>query len=290
MVTEYGRWPETAGGPDGKVPKGKFVLGLDIGTTGTQAVVLSDGALYAYAGIRTGYDFAAAAEAAAAKALGLAGLSRQDVDSVAATGFGRKNAASAAKVFDEITCHGFGARYVFGPEVRTVVDLGGQRTKAIRLYDWDRIRDFKLDDKCANGFGRKIEMMANLLAVPITEMGERSLDVAADPEPVSTTCPNFMYPETIGLLRQGFREDEYSENEVLAACLFTVTWRALSTVGKLAPLDIGEIVLEAGVGFTGGVAKNPGVTKRIERELKIEALTPKCDAQLAGAIGAALLA
>jgi benzoyl-CoA reductase subunit A len=137
--------------------------------------------------------------------------------------------------------------------------------------------------------GRAIELIANLLEVPITETGERSLSVETDPEPVSTTCYNFMYPETMGLLRQGFREDEYGENEVLASALFAVAWRALGTIGKLSPLDIGEIKLDEGIGFTGGVAKNPGVTKRIERELGICAMSASYDPQLAGAIGAALL-
>lgn len=290
MVTEYGRWPEKVWASDGITSKAEFVLGLDIGTTSSQAVIMTAGELCASVSIRSGYDFKAASEKATSMALECSGLSVGDIGSVVATGFGRKNVMSASKIVDEITCHGHGARYVFGPDIRTVVDLGGQRTKAIRLFDWARIRDFKVDDKCANGFGRKIEMMANLLAVPITEMGERSLAVDVEPEPVSTTCPNFMYPETVGLLRQGFREDEYAENDVLAACLFTVAWRALGTLGKLAPLDIGEMVIEEGLGFTGGVANNPGVTKRMERELGVTAMEPKCDPVLAGAIGAALLA
>jgi predicted CoA-substrate-specific enzyme activase len=289
MVKEFGAWPELVWASGDRFD-GTPVCGVDVGSTSVQAVILADGALVAYASLRCGYDFGEAAETALTRTLAAAGLSRGDIKTCRATGFGRRRVAFADATSEEIACHGLGARYVFGPEVRTVADLGGQRTKAIRLYDWDRVRDFKISDKCAAGMGRGIERIANLLEIPISEIGERSLSAEKDPEPVSTTCCNFMYPETIGLLRQGFREDEYSENDVLAAAMFTVAWRALGTIGKLAPLDIGEISLDGALGFTGGLAKNPGVTKRIERELGVNALPAKYDPLLAGAIGAALLA
>ena len=179
---------------------------------------------------------------------------------------------------------------MFGPSVKTVVDLGGQSMCAIRLYDWDRVRAFQTNDKCATGLGRHIEVVAELLGIPITEIGDRSLGGDKDPEPVSTTCYNFMYPETIGLLRQGYKEDAYSERDILSAYLFAVSWRILGMIGKIAPLDIGEITLEQHIAFTGGLAKNSGIVKRLERDLKMEALTSKYDPQFAGAIGAALLA
>ena len=126
--------------------------------------------------------------------------------------------------------------------------------------------------------------------VPITEIGPKSLEVEADPEPSSTTCYNFTNPEAVGLMRPGYREKQYSPNEVLASYLFTIVWRALSTIGKISTLDIGDIKLDEQVAFTGGLAKNPGITRRLERELKITAAEPKCDPMLAGAVGAALLA
>jgi activator of 2-hydroxyglutaryl-CoA dehydratase len=113
--------------------------------------------------------------------------------------------------------------------------------------------------------------------------------VENDPEPVSTTCWNFANPETLGLFRTAFREEKSSENEVIAAYLFAVAWRALGVIGKLAPLDVGEVTVEEGLAFTGGLAKNKGITQRIERALKVTALTTDSDPMLAGAIGAALL-
>lgn len=291
MKHEYGLWPESTWKSDTIDAKkaSRITAGVDIGTTGSQAAVMCDGELYAYANIRTGGDFKLAAKTVLEKALGSSGLSADDISGIAATGFGRKNAEYASLKPDEIQCHGKGARYLFGKDVKTVVDLGGQTVKTIKLYNWDRVADFKISDKCATGLGRSIEAMCDILHVPITEIGPRSLDVEKDPEPSSTTCYNFLNPETVGLMRPGYKENEYSDNEILASYLFAIAWRALSTIGKIAPLDIGNIKVEEKVGFTGGLAKNPGVTKRIERELDVTALEPKADPILAGAIGAALL-
>ena len=292
MKYTYGLWPESAwkaDGIDGKKAK-RVTAGVDVGTTSVQAAILCDGELFAYASFPSGADYKTAGKAALDKALALAGMAAGDIAAVAATGFGRKNVEGAALRLDDIQCHAKGARYLFGKEVKTVVDLGGQTVKTIRLHSWDRVADFKLSDKCAAGFGRSIEVMCNVLQVPITEIRPKSFEVEKDPEPSSTTCYNFANPEAVGLLRPGYREKDYSENEILASYLFTVAWRALSTIGKIAPLDIGDIKLEEKVGFTGGLAKNPGITKRIERELEITALEPKHDPMLAGAIGAALLA
>jgi len=291
MKFEYGLWPESdwrSDSIDWKKAK-EIKAGVDIGTTSSQAVILCDGELFAYSSIRTNHDFKQAAVSALNKALGASGMTAGDFKGYAATGFGRRNADGAAQKLDEIQCHGKGARYLFGGEVKTVVDLGGQTVKTIRLFGWDRVADFKLSDKCAAGFGRSIEVMCDVFHVPITEIGPLSLTVEEDPEPSSTTCWNFANPEAVGMIRPGFREKEYNDNEILASYLFTIAWRALSTIGKIAPLDIGDIKLEEKVGFTGGLAKNPGITKRIERELGITALEPKADPMLAGAIGAALL-
>ena len=292
MIQDFGKWPEsswTSSEIDWKQAE-SITAGVDVGTTSTQAVIIVDGALFGYANLHTESDFGGAADTAIERAMGHTGMTLNDIGNIAATGFGSKNVTCATKQLDEIQCHGKGARFMFGGNVKTVVDLGGQFTKAITLYNWDRVREFKVNDKCATGLGRNIETMSNLFQVPIVEMGKKSLDVAKDPEPVSTTCYAFAETEAMGLFRQGFREDKYTENDVLASYLFTIAWRALSTIGKLAPLDIGDIQLESEIGFTGGLAKNEGVTKRLERELKMTALSSDIDPQLAGAIGAALLA
>jgi benzoyl-CoA reductase subunit A len=292
LLDEYGKWPETVKRIDSSAGKGavRLTLGVDVGTTSTQAVAMAEKELVGYASIASGYDFAETAKAAVRKLLGDSGATMEDFSAVAATGFGRRNVAGAGKTINEIQCHAIGARFLFGPKVTTVVDLGAQNVIAIKLHKWDRVMKFELSDKCAAGMGRAIEVICDLLHIQITEIGEKSLSVEKDPEPVSTTCSNFAYPETVGLFRPGYREDAYTGNDVLAAFLFTHTWRILSTVGKLCPLDIGDIRVEPELGFTGGLAKNPGITKRLERELGCEALKSETDPILAGAIGAAILA
>jgi bzd-type benzoyl-CoA reductase Q subunit len=279
MTPEYWRWPEsawTSGDIDRRKSK-TITAGVDIGTSSTQAAVMCDGSLFGYASLRTGPDFRESAGEAMKRALGKSGLTLEDIRYIVGTGWGSRNVAFAQKTVDEINCHARGARYMFGPAVKTVVDLGAQTCKAIKLYDWDRIRDFMVNDKCATGMGRDIEVMADLMQVPVAEMGERSLTVERDPEPVSTTCYAFANTEAIGLLREG-----YKENEVLAAFLFAITWRILGMVGRVQP--------EKELAFTGGLAKNAGIVRRLEREMKMTALTSAYDPQLAGAIGAALIA
>ena len=279
MTAEYWRWPEsrwTSEGIDWRKAS-KISAGVDIGAVSSQAVVLCDGELYCYANIRTLADSRRSAEAVMQKAIEGTGLKIENISTACATGYGRKNVRFANKEANEIACHVKGARYMYGPSVRTVVDLGGQAAKAMKLFEWERIRDIMAQDKCATGMGRSIETLADLMQVPIEEMGERSLTAAKDPEPVSTTCYAFANTEAIGLFREG-----YKENEVLAAYLFAIANRLYTMVGRLNP--------EKELALTGGLAKNSGIVKRLEKLLGMTALTSKYDPQLAGAIGAALIA
>ena len=292
MRQEFGRWPESCWASDKidwKAAKA-ITAGVDIGTTSAQCAVLCDGELFAYANIRIGACFKKAAEEVLAHALGDTGLTKEKIGAIVATGFARENAAYATKTMDEVHCHAKGARFMFGPSVQTVVDLGGQTLKAIRLYEWDRVQDITMNDKCATGQGRNIEQICKLLEVPITEIGAKSLEVNGDPEPVSTTCYCFAQTETMGQFRPEFRAESLTENEVYATHMLAVAWRMLGAIVKLQPLEPGDIMCYEDLAFTGGLAKNPGITKRIERELRVTALTSEYDPMLAGAIGAALLA
>jgi len=279
MTHEYWQWPESSWtSTDIDWKKARVVTaGVDVGTDSTQAAILVDDKLFGYSSLRTGPDYRASAEKAMTQALGKSGMNLKDIKYTVATGWGSRNVPFAGKTIDEVACHARGARFMFGPSVRTVVDLGAQTCKAIRLYGWDRIRDFQMNDKCADGFGRSIEVMADLLQVPVGEMGERSLAVEKDPEPVSTTCYAFANTEAIGLFREG-----YTEAQVLAAYLFAIAWRLHGTIGRVQP--------EKEIAFTGGLAKNPGIVKRIEREMKMTGLKSDYDPMLAGAIGAAIIA
>ena len=289
---DYWKWPESAWVlQDADWKAAGITAGVDVGTTGAQAVVMSGRQLLGYANIHTGADFSKAAEDALLQAVSGTGISPEELPVVAGTGFGKKNIRLASKTFDEIQCHAIGARYMYGPEVRTVVDMGGQTIKAIRLFEWDRVRDFMLNDKCATGEGRNLEVLCDLMHVGITEIGPKSLEVEKDPEPVSTTCWAFADIETLGLFgRPEYRSEKLSEAEIYASHLFAIAWRIMGVIGRLSTLDVGDIQIDGGLAFTGGLAKNPGITRRIERELGVEAACCDIDPMLAGAIGAALLA
>ena len=279
MTQEHWRWPEsrwTAESIDWRKAS-TISAGVDVGAVSSQAVVMCDDEVYCYANTRTGPDSCGSATKAMEWALEGTRMKVQDINYTVATGLGRKNVPFAERCVNEIACHAKGARFMYGPAVKTVFDMGGQTSKAIKLYEWGQMSDFFVNDKCATGMGRGIELLADLMHIPIQEMGEKSLSVSEDPEPVSTTCYLFANTEAIGLLRAGVQE-----NDLLAAYLFAVACRLYTLIGRINP--------EKELAFTGGVAKNSGVVRRLERELGLSALLPKYDTQIAGAIGAALFA
>lgn len=291
MERKYWKWPEFSAGFNNIRRSGgdTVTAGLDVGTTSTQAAVIRGGELLGYSSIHTGADFKKAAENALDMALAAANVARGGVSAIIGTGFGKENISFASKTVDEIHCHAKGARFMFGPDVRTIVDMGGQTIKAIRLFDWGRVRDFMLNDKCATGQGRNTEVLCNLLHIDITEIGPKSLEAEKDPEPVSTTCSTFANTETLGLFgRAEFKSEKPGEAEIYAGYLFAIAWRIIGVIGRLSTLDVGDIQIDGALAFTGGLAKNPGITRRIERELGMTALTSEYDPMLAGAIGAAL--
>jgi bzd-type benzoyl-CoA reductase Q subunit len=279
MTQEYWRWPESRWtSPDIDWKKARSITaGIDIGAVSSQAVVMCDGELFCYSNMRNNPDIKDCATIAIDRALEGTGINLKNIPSVVATGYGSSCVAFANKTENEIHCHAKGARFIYGPAVRTVLDIGGQTSKAIKLYENGAISDFAVNDKCATSMGLGIELMADLMHVPVEEMGQRSLIVKDDPEPVSTTCYVFANTEAMGLLRSGV-----TESEALAAYLFAIAWRLHALFGRVKP--------EKEIAFTGGLAKNAGVVRRLERELGFQALTSKYDPQLAGALGAALIA
>jgi bzd-type benzoyl-CoA reductase Q subunit len=280
---EYWRWPELRNTIQGMDPaRAKIITaGIDVGSVGSKAVIMLDGEVYAWSIRRTGSNSPDSAVKVLNSALEQTGLVEKDIHFIVGTGYGRVNIPMAKQAITEIACHGRGAVYIWGPTVKTVLDVGGQDIKAIRTDEKGKIVSFLMNDKCAAGTGRGMEVFADLLSVPIQEVGTQSLKVSEDPPPVSSTCTVFAKSEAVSLLRKG-----WTKEMVLAAYCAAMAQR------------MGELLKKVGVEkdfvITGGQSKNIGIVKRVERLLGFSCLPlPQrngltLDPTLAGAIGAAL--
>ncbi|MFP4081566.1 MAG: benzoyl-CoA reductase, bzd-type, subunit Q [Candidatus Aminicenantes bacterium] len=279
MEKEYWRWPESRWtAPDIDWKTGEIIsAGVDVGSVSSQAVVMVDGKLFCYSNIRTGSDSPQSAQKAIHKALEGTGMSLEDIHYTVGTGYGRVNVPFARRAITEIACHARGANFMYGSSVRTILDMGGQDCKAIHCDHRGKVTNFLMNDKCAAGTGRGMEVFADLLSVPIEEMGDLSFQIDEEPESVSSTCVVFAKSEAVGLLRKGWPKER-----VLAAYSSAMAHRVVELLERIG--------IEKEFAITGGIAKNAGVVKRIESELKINALDPHHDTQIAGALGGALFA
>lgn len=279
MAEEFWRWKEYNWKSDDVDWKGANVItaGIDVGSVSSQAVILADGQLYAYANMRTGSDSPNSSQRAMDWALQDTGMTLENINYVVGTGYGRVNVPFADRAITEIACHARGANFMYGKNVRTLLDMGGQDCKAIHCDDKGKVTAFLMNDKCAAGTGRGMEVFSDLLSVPIADMGAMSLDVPEEPQPVSSTCVVFAKSEAMGLLREG-----WDKNKVLAAYCSAMAHRVVTLIERIG--------MEKEFAITGGIAKNIGVVTRLERELKITALKTNYDTQIAGALGGALFA
>jgi bzd-type benzoyl-CoA reductase Q subunit len=283
--TEYWRWQEYHRILLGKSWKNKELItaGVDVGSVGSKAAIMIDGEVYSWSVMRTGSNSPDSAKKVMDWAMEGTGLKLTDFKYIVGTGYGRVNVPMANKAITEIACHAKGANYIWGPSVRTVLDVGGQDIKAIRCDETGRVTSFLMNDKCAAGTGRGMEVFADLLKIPIEEIGEVSLRVDEEPPAVSCTCVAFAKTEAMSLLRKG-----WSKEKVLAAYTRAMAVR----MGNL----INRVGLEKELVITGGQSKNIGIVTRIENILGVKCLPmPKwresgLDPMVAGAIGAALLA
>lgn len=276
---EYWRWDEgNWKDPDKDWKNAKVIsAGIDVGSVSSQAVIMTDGELFAYANTRSGYNSRWSAQNVMNWCLeAVPDMKLENIHYIVGTGYGRVRVPFAHKAITEIACHARGANFMYGPKVRTVMDMGGQDLKAISVDEKGKVLNFIMNEKCAAGTGRGMEVMADLLKVPIQKVGEMSFQVDEEPPPVSTTCVVFAKTEALGLLKSG-----WSVAKVLAAYCGAMAHRIYSQVKTI---DIQKEFV-----ITGGSAKNIGIVNRLEKELgfKIYRET-KIDTQLAGAIGGAL--
>lgn len=274
---EFWRWQENVWIDETKDWKSARIItcGIDVGSVSSQAVLVVDGELYGFNSMRTGNNSPDSATNALAGVMEKCGMKLEDIHYVVGTGYGRVNVPFAHKAITEIACHARGANYMGGNGVRTILDMGGQDCKAIHCDEKGKVTNFLMNDKCAAGTGRGMEVISDLMQIPIAELGPRSFDVDVEPEAVSSVCVVFAKSEALGLLKAG-----YTKNKVIAAYCQAMAERVVSLLERIG--------VEEGFFITGGIAKNPGVVRRIEKLLGIKALETKVDSQIAGALGAAL--
>jgi len=276
---EFWRWTESNWvNPDINWQDAQFVtVGIDVGSVSSQAVIVADGQIYAYSNMRTGADSPDSARNALNFAMDAADrLPEERMDYCIGTGYGRVNIPFADRTLTEIACLARGAIFIYGPKVRTVLDVGGQDIKAIQCDEKGKVTNFLMNDKCAAGTGRGMEVFSDLVGVPINNVGDRSFEFKGkEPPAVSSTCVVYAKSEAIGLLRKG-----WSTEEVLAAYCKAMAEQIYSLVERVG--------VKPEFAVTGGMAKNRGVMDRLMPRVGLERLTTDWDTQIAGAAGAAL--
>lgn len=252
-----------------------YTLGIDVGSTASKCIMLKDGEeIVAKSLIDVGAGTSGPQRAIEA-VLAAAGKTREEMDFVLATGYGRNSLMDLAdKQMSELSCHARGAAYLF-PGVHTVIDIGGQDVKVMHVGENGTMTNFQMNDKCAAGTGRFLDVMARVLEVKVQELG----DLAAQSKKrvaISSTCTVFAESEVISQLAMGT-----DRCDIIAGIHRSVAGRVAGLAHRVG--------LVQKVAMTGGVAQNSGVVKALEDELGCEIMTSPLT-QYNGALGAALFA
>ncbi len=248
-----------------------YFAGVDIGSTMTKVVIMDEVVVACVIGA-TGAEHRRLANKVMEEALRQVNLPFEEISYVVATGYGRISVPFADKQITEITCHAKGVSSLF-PTVHTAIDIGGQDAKGIKIVD-GRVVGFVMNDKCAAGTGRFLEVIADDLGLKLEEMGELSLNSRNRVE-ISNTCTVFAAQEVVSRIASGTPIED-----VLAGLHEAIASRVFRMVERLK--------IEGDVVVTGGVAKNIGVVKALEEHVGFPVLVPE-EPLLTGAIGAALL-
>ena len=252
----------------------KAFLGIDIGAVSAKAVVVSGDVALCHAVMDTGPNVKLIADKVVKRVLDKAKIAFADLEGVVATGYGRISVPFADKKVTEITCHARGVHHLI-PEARTIIDIGGQDSKAISVDEAGNVTDFVMNDKCAAGSGRFLEVMARALELGIGEMASVSL-VSDRPCRISSVCTVFAESEVVSLRAEG-----RATKDIIAGIHKSIASRIAAMMSQV---DRDEAMV-----LTGGVAKNRGVIKAMEDELKTSISIPE-NPQMTGALGAALIA
>jgi (R)-2-hydroxyacyl-CoA dehydratese activating ATPase len=251
-----------------------LVAGIDIGSATSKSVIIKDGQIVASFITRTGPESQESAEAAMAGSLKQSGIDLEEMDYVVATGYGRINVPFAGDIVTEIACHAKGVNHFF-PNARTILDMGGQDCKAIQIDENGNHVAFAMNDKCAAGTGRFLEIMAQLLRVPLAEIGPLSLEATEDIK-ISSVCAVFAKSEAARHLRQGA-----SKANILGGLHASIADRVYGLLKRVG--------IKPDFVISGGIAKNIGVVRRVEKKVGLPAYI-SYEPQIIGAVGAAIFA
>ncbi|MBD3350997.1 MAG: 2-hydroxyglutaryl-CoA dehydratase [Candidatus Lokiarchaeota archaeon] len=250
-----------------------YIIGIDIGSLSTKVALIKDGKFMDSLIDRSTYKFKEVGNQLYQKILEKNSILEDQIYKIVSTGYGRHSIDIAEKQITEITAHARGAQYYF-PDACSVIDIGGQDSKAILISKkTGKVLDFQMNDKCAAGTGRFLEVMASALEVDISEFGDLALQ-SEEPEEISSMCTVFAESEVISLFAQGAKKED-----IAAGIHQSIAKR----VGGMAKRIGAQPLLV----FCGGVAKNAGVKKALEDELGFSIERPP-DPQITGALGAAL--
>lgn len=253
----------------------RFAAGVDVGSTQTKAVIMDEGRrIRARALVPTGANVARAAENGFLQACREAGLEPREIGFVVGTGYGRYKIAFGNTQMTEISCHARGAHFVF-PKTRTVIDMGGQDTKAISVSESGEVRDFVMNDKCAAGTGRFLSNAADVVGLSLDDIGPLSLK-SSQPVRITTVCTVFVESDILSYLTQGKKIED-----IMRGVHQAIAKRTVSLARRIA--------IEPEVTLTGGVARNIGMVRALEEVLGVK-LNVSPDSHYMGAIGAALFA
>ncbi len=252
-----------------------YAAGVDVGSTQTKAVIIDErGRIVARALTDTGANVTRAAEAAFRTALQDGDLREEEVEYVVGTGYGRYKVTFGNTQVTEISCHGRGAVHMF-PNTRTVIDMGGQDTKAIRVAPTGEILDFCMNDKCAAGTGRFLGAAASALDIPLEDLGPTALRGERAVK-ISTTCTVFAESEVLSWLGKGKKIED-----ILLGVHQSIASRSAGLLRRVG--------IESQVTFTGGVARNRAMIEALREKVELP-LNVSDESHYMGALGAALFA
>jgi predicted CoA-substrate-specific enzyme activase len=248
-----------------------YFAGIDIGSTMTKALIFSDRIVSSVTG-PTGPEHRALANLVMERALDMAGIPLSSITYIVSTGYGRINVPFTDKQITEISCHAKGIYHLY-PDARTIIDIGGQDSKAIAINEKGKITNFVMNDKCAAGSGRFIEVIADTLGLKLEDMGDISLE-SKTPASISNICTIYAQQEVAENLAKGVAIPD------LVAGIHN------SLADKVAGMAL-RLKIKNDVVLTGGGAKNRGLVKALARQLGREIIIPE-DPLITGALGAAL--